>query len=68
MDLISSAGVRVGRRRERVSKSYFEQGILDQQHRVPIGNVVFVISGGDGKREHAVPQELGIAHRHQRSI
>jgi len=51
-----------------ISGSYLEQDVLNQQDRVPIRNVVVGVPGRDGKREHAVPQELRIAHRHESSV
>ena len=38
--------------------AYLEQDVLYQQDCVPIRNVVVGVPGWDGKREHAVPQEL----------
>ena len=51
-------GQRIRRQGEEISSSYLEQDILNQQHRIPVRNVVLGVSGRDGKREHAVPQEL----------
>jgi len=44
--------------RAEISRSYLEQDVLNQQNRIPIRNVVVAVSGGNGKREHAVPEEL----------
>ena len=47
---------------------YLEQDVLYQQNRVPVRNVVVAVACGDGKREHAVSQELRVAHRHEGSV
>lgn len=48
--------------------SYLEQDVLNQQDCVPVGNVVVAVSCWDGKGEHAVSQELRVAHRHEGSV